>query len=111
MATKATAVINAMPRSTSPDAHRSQNVIAKIVDLENEVSGDLNELVDLKSNITHLIKSLQNRDYQTLLELRYLCFKPWEQVADSMGYSLHHLYKLHNAALDACGRLMQDDTS
>ena len=27
---------------------------------------------------------------------------PWEEIAEEMAYSLHYLYRLHNAALDAC---------
>lgn len=39
--------------------------------------------------------------YQTLLELRYLCFKSWEQIAVDMGYDLRWLYRLHHRALNA----------
>ena len=34
----------------------------------------------------------------------------WEQIAVDLNYSIHHLYKLHNAALDICDRLMERDT-
>ena len=55
----------------------------------------------MKKDIVHKIKAVQNTEYQTLLELRYLCFKSWEQIAVDMGYELRWLYRLHHRALDA----------
>ena len=71
---------------------------------------DIDRLVDLKREMVRLIKAVDYTEYQTLLELRYLCFKTWEQIAVDLNYSIHHLYKLHNAALDICDRLLQRDT-
>ena len=45
------------------------------------------------------IKRVENTEYQTILELRYLCFKRWEENAVEMGYSLRRLYELHDCAL------------
>ena len=106
LATKATSTLSDMPRSASPNLNRMEDVILKIITLEQEINADIDELVDLKKEITHLIKRVQNPEYQTVLELRYLCFKTWEQIAVDMNYSIHHLYKLHNAALDVCDRLL-----
>ncbi len=39
-------------------------------------------------------------EQQTLLELRYLCFKTWEQIAVDMGYSIQNAYKVHDRALE-----------
>jgi hypothetical protein len=33
------------------------------------------------------------------LELRYLCFKTWEQIAVDMGYSLQYAFRMHEKAL------------
>ncbi|WDC83317.1 hypothetical protein PL321_11110 [Caloramator sp. mosi_1] len=49
-----------------------------------------------------MIKEVDNMEYQTLLESRYLCFKPWEQIAVEMGYDLGYVYKLHKRALKKC---------
>jgi hypothetical protein len=65
-----------------------EDIIVKIVDLENEINQDIDELVDLKREIVTIIKKIENPVYQTLLELRYLGFKSWEQIAVEMGYSL-----------------------
>lgn len=46
-----------------------------------------------------MIKKIQNTEYQTLLELRYLSFKTWEQIVVEMGYSLQHIFRIYDKAL------------
>ena len=99
LATKATATVSDMPGGGAKNIHKMENIIIKIADLENEINEDIDELVDLKIAITKLIKSVDNQEHQTLLELRYLCFKTWEQIAVDMGYKVRHLYRLHEEAL------------
>ena len=76
-----------------------EDVIIKIVDMESEINADIDSLVDLKKEIARVIHGVSNLEYQTLLELRYLCFKTWEQIASSMNTSIRNLYRIHNAAL------------
>ena len=82
--------------------YRMQDIIGKIVDLENEINADIDRLVDLKREMVAVIKAVESPEYQTLLELRYLCFKTWEQIAVYMGYESRYLHKLHQRALNAC---------
>ena len=74
-------------------------IIGKIVDLETEINADIDMLVDLKREMVAVIKAVENPEYQTLLELRYLCFKTWEQIAVEMNYSIQHIYRLRDKAL------------
>jgi len=53
----------------------------------------------LKREIVKVIKTVDNIEYQTLLELRYLCFKTWEQIAVDMGYNVRHVYRVHDLAV------------
>lgn len=110
LTTKATATMSDMPGSGSRNVYKMQDIIGKIIDLENEINADIDQLVDLKREMVAVIKSVKNPEYQTLLELRYLCFKPWEQIAVEMGYSIHHLYRLHNSALAICDEIRNGDT-
>lgn len=75
------------------------DAVVKIVDLQHEINCDIDELVDLKQEITRRIKSIPNTEFQLVLEKRYLCFMPWEQIAVDMGYSIQHIYRLHDWAL------------
>lgn len=99
LATKATAVVSDMPRSATPSVHPMEDVMDNIEALREEINADIDALVDLKRDIMGAIKVLKNPEYQTLLELRYLCYRSWEQVAVDLGYSASHVKRLHGEAL------------
>ena len=96
---KATGTLSGVPNSATPNPHSMEDTIAKMVDLENEINEDIDALVDLKAEIMRRIKRVENTEYQTILELRYLCFKRWEEIAVEMNFSLQHLYRLHEKAV------------
>lgn len=110
LATKATATMTGMPRKPSPSPSHTADVVCKIIDLQNKINADIDRLVDLKGDMVKLIKAVDNTEQQTILELRYLCFKTWEQIAVDMGYSIHHLYKVHNRGIAFCDALLKEDT-
>ncbi len=97
---KATGTLSGAPKAATPNPHTMEDTIAKMVDLENEINEDIDALVDLKAEIMRRIKRVENTEYQTILELRYLCFKRWEEIAVDMGYSLRRVYELHDCALE-----------
>lgn len=99
LTTKATATLTDMPGSASRNNHSMEDIIVKMVDLENEINEDIDCLVDLKVEIISLIKRVENPEHRTLLELRYLCFKTWEQIAIEMEYDLRWIYRMHKKAL------------
>lgn len=100
LTTKATATMSDTPGGGgSRNVFKMQDIIAKIIDLENEINADIDQLVDLKREMVAAIKAVENPEYQTLLELRYLCFKTWEQIAVEMNYSIQHIYRLRDRAL------------
>ena len=102
LATKATSTLSDTPPCGSRNVQSMENVIVKIIDLENEINEDIDTLVDLKREIVGVINRIDNPEYQTLLELRYLCFYSWEKVAVEMEYDLRYLHKLHRKALEQC---------
>ena len=101
LTTKATATMSDMPGGGSRNVYKMQDIIGKIVDLENEINADIDQLVDLKREMVASIKAVADPELQTLLELRYLCFKTWEQIAVDMQYSTRNIYKLHDRAVEA----------
>ena len=102
LATTCTSVLTGMPRNPSGSTSRMADAVCKIVDLQAEINRDIDRLVDLKREMVRLIKAVDNTEYQTLLELRYLCFKRWEDVAAELGYDSRYVYKLHDQALESC---------
>ena len=99
LAAKATSTLSDIAPSGTWNVHRMEDIIMRIIDLENEINADIDSLVALKREIVSTIKSVPNLEYQILLELRYLCFKPWEQIAVEMGYGIDNVFRLHQKAL------------
>ncbi|MCR4437285.1 MAG: DUF1492 domain-containing protein [Peptococcaceae bacterium] len=99
LAAKATATLSDTPHKSNKNTSSMETIICKMIDLENEINSDIDTLIDLKRDIVAMIKRIQNPEYQTLLELRYLCFKTWEQIAVDMGYSLQYAFRIHEKAL------------
>lgn len=101
LATRCTAHMTGMPHSPNSASSKLENAVTKIVDLQELITADLMELVDLKAEIIHAIKAVENVDYQLLLELRYICNKSWPEIAVELGYKMRHTYEVHDAALEA----------
>lgn len=101
LATKCTSTLTGMPRNPNRGTSTMADAIGKIIDLQAEINRDIDRLVDLKREMVKLIKAVDNTEYQTLLELRYLCFKTWEQIAVDMGYNVRHVYRLHDEAVES----------
>lgn len=98
-ATKATATLSAMPRPDSPNVQSMEETIVKIVDLEREINRDIDALVDLKAEARKVISKLDNPEQQLILEMRYLCYKSWAEIAEDLSFSESNVYKIHGEAL------------
>lgn len=99
LATKCTSTLTGMPRNPNCGTSAAADAIGKIIDLQAEINSDIDRLVDLKQELVKAIKAVDNTEHQILLELRYLCFKTWEQIAVEMNYRVRNIHKLHSEAL------------
>jgi len=100
LATKATATLSDMPKGASPNHHRMEDFISKALDLESEIKADLQALINLKREVVTIIKCVERTELQTILEMRYLCFETWEEIAVALHYDLRHIHRLHGRALE-----------
>ena len=98
-ATKATATLSDMPRPDSPNVQSMEETIVKIIDLEREINRDIDALVDLKAEARKVISKLDNPEQQLILEMRYLCYKSWAEIAEDLSFSESNVYKIHGEAL------------
>lgn len=100
LATKATSTLTGMPHNPNKATSTLENAITKIVDLQKEINDDIDHLVDVKAEITKVIKSVENVDQRFILEKRYLCWASWPEIAVELNVSNRRLYYLHDLALD-----------
>ena len=101
LATKVNTTLTGMPKNPNRATSTMADAVTKIIDLQAEINCDIDRLVDLKREMVTVIKAVGNKEYQTLLELRYLCFKTWEQIAVDMGYNVRHVYRIHDEAVES----------
>jgi DNA-directed RNA polymerase specialized sigma subunit len=101
LALKITASYRTEPKGTNKPGSAKENVIVKIIDLENQIDTDIDTLVDIKRDIMKVIKSVEQPEYNLLLELRYLNYKTWEEIAEIMNYSWRNVHYVHGKALSA----------
>lgn len=99
LAMKATTTFSEVPLSGTPDPHRREDIIIKIIELEDRIRDEMRRLVDLKSEIMTSISSVEDPEQRCVLEKRYLEFKKWEDIAEEMNRSLRSIYRLHGEAL------------
>ena len=102
LATKATTVYSDMPHSPNRNTSRMEETVVKIIDLESEIDRDMN----LKREIMRVVNSIEPAEYRTLLELRYLQFKKWEQIALLMSTDLRWVYRMHGRALNEVQKII-----
>jgi len=106
LAVKASATLSDMPRSGTRNVQRMEEIIARIVDIETEINNDIDSLINIKQEVMSIINGVTKPEYQSLLELRYLCFKSWEQIACDLNYSVSWVLKLHHKALRSVDAVM-----
>lgn len=107
LATKATTTLSDMPKEPNKGTSRLGDTIAKIIDLQEEINKDIDKLVDLKAEIVGIIKRIDNKELQVILEKRYLCFETWEKIAVEMTYDIRHIHRLHNLGLKETSKLLK----
>lgn len=98
LATKCTVTLSDMPRNPNKGTSSMEDTIIKIIGLQEEINHDIDNLVDLKREIMEVIKKVENVEYQTILENRYLSFMSWEKIAVEMKYSIQQIYRLRDKA-------------
>ena len=81
--------------------------MAKIVDMENIISSDMELLMVALSEIRALIAIVDDPVLRLILHKRYLCYQKWEQIAADLGYAWTHTHRMHSKALNAILKKME----
>lgn len=92
--------LSGIPRSDSPNPHREEELIAKRIDLENELSIAKINYEKAIIEVAQAINSINNPTCEEVLTARYLCFKDWTTIARELDYSKDWLYCLHRKGLN-----------
>ena len=85
LAMRCTTTITGMPRNPSKSTSPMADTILKIIDLQDEINRDLESLVDLKREISLVIREVEYNEYRTILEKRYISNKSCQKLLWSLG--------------------------
>lgn len=84
-----------------------QDTIIRLIEAENELNQEIDKLVDLKIKISNIISGVRNESYRLILEKRYLCFLPWDQIAADLNISRRWVLIQHKRAVAVVDKLIQ----
>lgn len=98
LAVNVSSTISDYPSKGTRNVHRLENTIVKIVDMENQIKADIDRLINLKIEITNAIASVNDEHCRMVLELHYLQFKSWTDIAFEMNYSPRQISRIKDKA-------------
>lgn len=97
--TRVTEVYSTEPRGGGSIYGKTEEILAKIVDLEKEIDADIDRLVAIRDGIKTIIEAVEDDRERLLLQYRYLDGWTFEKIAVEMNYSWRQIHRLHSRAL------------
>ena len=97
--TRVTEVYSTEPRGGGTIYGKTEEILAKIVDLEKEIDADVDRLIEVRDSIKSIIESVEDDRERLLLQYRYLDGRTFEEIAVQMHYSWRQIHRLHSKAL------------
>ena len=86
-----------------------QDQINCLIDEENILQSEIRQLMALKKEVSEVLNLIDDPDCRLLLELRYLCFREWDEIADVMHFHARTVYKIHGRALQKLTEILDSD--
>ena len=97
--------LDGMPHGTSL-SDKTARLAAQLADAEEEIIELRSEAWSIRMEIVRTLNRIQTPEYNTLLYLRYIEGKTWEQIAVEMHYTFRHTTRLHGDALREVGAVL-----
>lgn len=79
--------------------NRTEEQYIKYLEYDEKLNKRIDELYDIKQEILTVIDNVEDNRLRELLIARYVNFQKWEEIADSFGYDVRHIFRLHRRAL------------
>lgn len=80
--------------------------IARVIDLEREITNDIDNLIAIKKVVIETIDSIGDSECIDLLYKRYINYSTWEQIAVDMKYTIRNIYNIHGRALELINKTL-----
>ena len=93
--------LDSQPSGTSSVHSRNEELVCKIIELEEEIKKEEIELQKEKVRMLELIEHISDLNEQRVLIERYIQHMNWQEIADSLYCSISWTYRLHGRALES----------
>ena len=80
-----------------------EHTAIRFVVLSDEIKETAEKLASLMKEIEGTIKKVGNSEVEVVLEMRYLSLMSWEEIAESLGITVRHVFRLHRIGLKRVG--------
>ena len=75
------------------------DTLASVIDLESEITKEIDAYIDLKAKISSEINAMSDNTLSLILYKRYVLNKTLAEIAKELNYSYDHVRHLHGQAL------------
>ncbi|MDD6597138.1 hypothetical protein [Anaerovibrio sp.] len=103
---KVTQVLTDMPKAQTLSSSL-EDAVCKSVDIEREIKEAVSCLGVIRHDIEDKVALVKPTEVRSVLELRYLAFMDWDEVAASMNYTRRWVLKLHSRGLEQVDELLK----
>ena len=111
LACRVTTVLDGNPIRHSRNVTGMQDVIARIVEAEEDLNADIDRLVSVRKEIADVIGQLESERYRLILEKRYLCFLAWEDIGHDLNICVRWAQVQHNEAVRKIQEILDERES
>lgn len=82
---------------------------ARLVDLEREIDREIDRLVDMREEIETVIAKVKDVRLHLILTERYIIGSNYEKIAEKIGVSYMHTWRLHKKALSEVEKILRSE--
>ena len=93
---------------TSGVSDKVGNIVAKIVDLENDINNLIDEYIDIRQSCIEVIESLSDPLQYTVIHKHYVQYKSFVEIAEEENYSYDGIMKAKKRALKRIEAILQE---
>ena len=91
-------------RRVRVEIERMAAVVAKAADMQAELEGDIDRLIELQKEIVEVIEMLSDSRHREVLILRYVESMSYAEIANMMNYDPSWVWRMHEEALKEIDR-------
>ena len=99
LAERARVEISELPKNPNHLKSPMEEAMVKLLTLEEEILHDTDELTRVMRSIQRSINDVPDSSCRLILEMRYLAFMKWEDIASELGWASNHVFYVHRNAL------------